>query len=596
MKTIEETGAGKMNTDIMDPARTSIPTLSSKVMFWRPKYLAESKWLEHIPFYFWLVEAQQPELVFEPEITSGVTYFSICQAVDKLNLDTQCIATTNQESNFLPKINQYNHENYREFSVIDSEGAKEKLLDLPDNSVDILVLKNSHSFIYDKDQMDRWQKKLSDRAVVLIHGTQNKEIKPLCRNLKETYKTIEFVHGGGLLVVCFGDQQSPVMSSFFQQNNSLSSKRLMQNIYSRLGSACSESWLNETLGKKVLEVEEQLEQTSHQNTELSNKNTALHKSVEKTALEVESINKEQARLLEDNKKSQENIELRFNELSKLTKILHESDNKIEKLAKVDSDREIALETLKADSKAVNDKLSKQVTLNQKNDKKLSDLESANALLIKENTSLRSDCSNQAKLLIEQNTKLAALQKEISSLKVNNSLLESDQVATASIIEEYKLNAMKAEQSLADRFNELAVLTSMLRDQEPAKEEGVVTKVNVTEKTRTSNATSVISKIKSRNKKKRSAEKNLRRQILLIQESNLFDSDWYQAQYPETKKYKGCAIRHFLEVGGKAGFNPSPMFSSAWYFGTHPDVAEAGVNPLVHYIEFGKVEGREVVGV
>ncbi len=40
-------------------------------------------------------------------------------------------------------------------------------------------------------------------------------------------------------------------------------------------------------------------------------------------------------------------------------------------------------------------------------------------------------------------------------------------------------------------------------------------------------------------------------------------------------------------------NPGPLFDGEWYLANNADVAEAGSNPLLHYIESGRAEGRRV---
>ena len=76
------------------------------------------------------------------------------------------------------------------------------------------------------------------------------------------------------------------------------------------------------------------------------------------------------------------------------------------------------------------------------------------------------------------------------------------------------------------------------------------------------------------------------------ESDLFDLSWYQTEYPESLKFKGGAVAHYMLVGVESGYNPSHKFDTQWYLNTYPDVKEAGVNPLFHYIKFGQLEGRE----
>ncbi|MFM7785136.1 MAG: glycosyltransferase family 2 protein, partial [Gammaproteobacteria bacterium] len=46
-------------------------------------------------------------------------------------------------------------------------------------------------------------------------------------------------------------------------------------------------------------------------------------------------------------------------------------------------------------------------------------------------------------------------------------------------------------------------------------------------------------------------------------------------------------------GGQEGRAPCAQFDAAWYLGSNPDVQASGANPLLHYLEFGRVEGRAV---
>ena len=67
-----------------DHLRT-IKSLIQQSMFWRPGYLAQSSWLEHVPFAFWLVETHRPQVLVELGSHYGVSYFSFCQAIERLN-------------------------------------------------------------------------------------------------------------------------------------------------------------------------------------------------------------------------------------------------------------------------------------------------------------------------------------------------------------------------------------------------------------------------------------------------------------------------------------------------------------------------------
>jgi GT2 family glycosyltransferase/SAM-dependent methyltransferase len=77
---------------------------------------------------------------------------------------------------------------------------------------------------------------------------------------------------------------------------------------------------------------------------------------------------------------------------------------------------------------------------------------------------------------------------------------------------------------------------------------------------------------------------------MIQESGLFDVEWYQATYPVAREVD--PIRHYLTVGAPAGFKPNPLFDTLWYLESNKDVRQKGINPLLHYIQHGAHEGRD----
>ncbi|MDD2564680.1 MAG: class I SAM-dependent methyltransferase, partial [Salinivirgaceae bacterium] len=78
---------------------------------------------------------------------------------------------------------------------------------------------------------------------------------------------------------------------------------------------------------------------------------------------------------------------------------------------------------------------------------------------------------------------------------------------------------------------------------------------------------------------------------IIRKSGLFDIDWYLMRYPDVRKVGIDPIVHYLQYGALEGRNPNSSFDSNAYLEHYSDVVEAGINPLVHYVLFGKKEGR-----
>lgn len=83
----------------------------------------------------------------------------------------------------------------------------------------------------------------------------------------------------------------------------------------------------------------------------------------------------------------------------------------------------------------------------------------------------------------------------------------------------------------------------------------------------------------------------REHINLIQESGLFNSDWYINEYPDVAITGLPPLEHFVKYGFYFGRNPGPGFDNDFYLEQNPDVKNAGIHPLIHYIKYGIDEGR-----
>ncbi len=80
----------------------------------------------------------------------------------------------------------------------------------------------------------------------------------------------------------------------------------------------------------------------------------------------------------------------------------------------------------------------------------------------------------------------------------------------------------------------------------------------------------------------------------IKESQLFDEEYYLSQL--TEEIDIDPLTHYLEIGYKEGKNPSLKFDNNYYLNNNNDVFKAGVNPLLHYVTYGKRENRPIMSV
>ncbi|MBC5851935.1 hypothetical protein [Vibrio metschnikovii] len=101
----------------------------------------------------------------------------------------------------------------------------------------------------------------------------------------------------------------------------------------------------------------------------------------------------------------------------------------------------------------------------------------------------------------------------------------------------------------------------------------------------------VRKLRQNSKRKRS--QLLAEQALLIELTELFDKEWYLKQNPDVAAQPELdPIIHYLRFGAEEGRNPSPEFNTEWYLKNYPDVAASGMNPLLHFIQNGQLEGRQ----
>ena len=186
--------------------------------------------------------------------------------------------------------------------------------------------------------------------------------------------------------------------------------------------------------------------------------------------------------------------------------------------------------------------------------------------------------------IALNTQLEQTRKTLANIEKKNTDLEAKN--------------KQIQESLATRFDELANLAKLLEISErtlmarEAELEGVKKSLEKFKNTLTWKAAKparIISERLSKTKKSGRKEQH----IALIIESGLFNTEWYQKICPELSKLPLTPIEHYLSIGYKMGLNPSEKFNGNLYLERYPDVAQEGVNPLIHYILFGKNEGRTI---
>lgn len=78
---------------------------------------------------------------------------------------------------------------------------------------------------------------------------------------------------------------------------------------------------------------------------------------------------------------------------------------------------------------------------------------------------------------------------------------------------------------------------------------------------------------------------------IVEMSGFFDPKVYRTFLPSGAAIPSDALAHFLDHGWLTTNETSKFFNSSRYLSAYTDVKNAGINPLVHYLRYGRTEGR-----
>src|SRR3974390_3413781 len=78
---------------------------------------------------------------------------------------------------------------------------------------------------------------------------------------------------------------------------------------------------------------------------------------------------------------------------------------------------------------------------------------------------------------------------------------------------------------------------------------------------------------------------------LVEESGLFDREWYLLENPDVVKAGLDPLYHFCAYGDRERRSPGPMFNSHAYENESSDVAKSHAGPLEHFLRIGRAAGR-----
>lgn len=609
-----------------------ITRLTQRSMFWRPAYLEQSAWLEHIPFAFWLMEAHRPRVIVELGAHYGVSYFAFCQAVDRLGLDTRCFAVDTwkgdehaglYDERVFEQVKTHNDAQYSGFSRLVRSTFDDAVKHFEDGSIDLLHIDGLHTFEAVLHDFETWRPKLSGRGIVLMHDINVRErgfgVFKLFDKLKEQFPHFEFAHCHGLGVLGVGAEQEELVQRLFQASTSEHTRQTVHEVFGRLGRACTDALTAtkqqerakalsgevEKQKKQLDEFKQSLEKTktdlNSRAKELNDTRARLQNQIEQHAVErghlaerVSLLQELRTELKEEVARLQARIEATSGELTEksaqlaaLTRQTAEHQQRIgEAKERVDA-RDKALAALQASSR-----------------RELMNLQERIAELSAEVTRLGDERTALEQTADESAARIEDIDSSRQQLKKDNQALRSENAAQAKRIEE--------------RFKELAVLTKLLEQRESDLQS------KTKEATILAQRNAAMATLEAENKKLRSDQQvqckklderfkelatltkllNERDSTLVAREQELEALRQRIARLRNSYSWRITspvrALARLFRKRGKSSnsiranailIEDSGLFDKSWYLAQYPDVAKHGANPIEHYLRHGAAEGR-----
>ncbi len=189
-------------------------------LFLRPALVGvESAWYGHIPFAHWIVAACRPRVIVELGTHNGVSYAAFCEAVAQYGVDARCYAVDTWQGDehaghygdeVYDALRRFHDARYAGFSELLRCTFNQALSHFANNSIDLLHIDGLHTYDAVRGDFEAWRPKLSDRAVVLLHDTNEHRgdfgVWRLWRELQAAHPGFEFLHSRGLGVLAVGPE------------------------------------------------------------------------------------------------------------------------------------------------------------------------------------------------------------------------------------------------------------------------------------------------------------------------------------------------------------------------------------------------------
>jgi predicted O-methyltransferase YrrM len=191
-----------------------------------------SAWIGHAPFLKFVIRELRPKIFVELGVHNGFSYFVGCQAIRECGLSTRAYAVDHWEGDsqagfYDDSVYQsvlINNSKYFDFSTLIKSSFFDALKTFKDGSIDLLHIDGFHSYQSVKEDFETWLPKMSNNGIILLHDIHVRRtsfgVFKFWKEIKDKFKTIEFVGSHGLGVVFLGDITTGNLFDLFEISES----------------------------------------------------------------------------------------------------------------------------------------------------------------------------------------------------------------------------------------------------------------------------------------------------------------------------------------------------------------------------------------
>ena len=571
----------------------------SSASFWVPEYLPVSAWVSHGPFAFWLTEQLRPRCFVELGTHHGYSFFSVCQAVKRLELGTVAYAVDTWRGD--EHAGHYGDDvfaavsahaaGYTGFATLMRSTFDEALSYFSDGSIDLLHIDGRHHYDDVKHDFESWLPKLTDDAIVLLHDTNVRErefgVWRFFSELSARHPSFQFVHGHGLGIVCPGSSIPDPLQDLLQAGRD--AVHATRRTYSSLGHAVAQRQ-RLSLSQQALTELGRLDVNLSPDG-LANLNAASghEQTVELIGTRLADMQSKASALrlrLATDDVARQDLEARLAEAQAVYRHEVASRADIESRLAVVQTAHLHEVALKADA---------EIRL------AMASVEEGRAWTQFGQTSIIGDLLRR--VIRGRDSKLMRLQAELDWMKVADRRLHGELRNLRALVAGRAAGSAQpagmVHSSAGERYRTRSLERQL--DSERVHRTAVEERLTTIERSRAWRAYLRLRSafglqiLPARKNPVNEADVDCASIITAINATGLFDGDYYRENNPDVDAFGIDPTEHFASIGWREGRNPNTWFDTISYIENNPDVAALGNNPLLHYANYGREEGRLPVG-